>query len=283
MPVQKELNLTEPMSVEEPNRRADIIGELPYRMAFAGGWIDQPFISAHNPTPPGAMVVVSLEPSIRFMDRCGMGTSTRDVARQLWGDQIPAGNPALLVRQLYQAENLGKAQPSGSQDMAGLIYSGINRLDYDFNFEGGIFPVHVESCQDPQIAQWLEKVVSMIPVNQRPEGYDPLSIKNPEPEWVRRLGQSGKDCYSAILARDLKGLGESMNECMRCWEVLLPYTVRHPSLNLDLVEILEVYQSRYAGAMYSGCGGGYLYVVSDEPVPGAFRIKVHVAETMVDV
>jgi len=167
--------------------------------------------------------------------------------------------------------------------MAGLIYSGINRLDYDFNFEGGIFPVHVESCQDPQIAQWLEKVVSMIPVNQRPEGYDPLSIKNPEPEWVRRLGQSGKDCYSAILARDLKGLGESMNECMRCWEVLLPYTVRHPSLNLDLVEILEVYQSRYAGAMYSGCGGGYLYVVSDEPVPGAFRIKVHVAETMVDV
>ena len=44
--------------------------------------------------------------------------------------------------------------------MAGLIYPGINRLDYDFNFEGGIFPVHVESCQDPQIAQWLEKVVS---------------------------------------------------------------------------------------------------------------------------
>ena len=282
MPVPEKLNLTDRSSMVEHNQRADIIGKLPYRMAFAGGWIDQPFISAYNPSPPGAMVVVSLEPSIRFMDRCGMGTSTRDVARQLWGDQIPAGNPALLVRQLYQAENMGKSQPSGSQDMAGLIYPGINRLDYDFNFEGGIFPVHVESCQDPQIAQWLEKVVSMIPVNQRPEGYDPLSIKNPEPEWVRRLGQSGKDCYSAILARDLKGLGESMNECMRCWEVLLPHTVRHPSLNLDLMEILEVYQARYAGAMYSGCGGGYLYLISDEPVPGAFRVKVRVAETMVD-
>ena len=282
MPVPEKLNLTDRSSMVEHKQGADIIDKLPYRMAFAGGWIDQPFISAYNPSPPGAMVVVSLEPSIRFMDRCGMGTSTRDVARQLWGDQIPAGNPALLVRQLYQAENLGKAQPSGSQDMAGLIYSGINRLDYDFNFEGGIFPVHIESCQDPQIAQWLEKVVSMIPVNQRPEGYDPLSTKNPEPEWVHRLGQSGKDCYSAILARDLKGLGESMNECMRCWEVILPYTVRHPSLNLDLDEILEVYQSRYAGAMYSGCGGGYLYLISDEPVPGAFRVKVRVAETMVD-
>ena len=131
---------------------------MPYRMAFAGGWIDQPFISAE---PDAARLdgCVSLEPSFRFMDRCGMGTSTRKVARQLWGDQLPAGNPAVLVRELYQAENLGKAEPSGSQDMAGLIYPGINRLDYDFNFEGGIFPVHVESCHDPQIAHWLEEVV----------------------------------------------------------------------------------------------------------------------------
>jgi hypothetical protein len=29
--------------------------------------------------------------------------------------------------------------------------------------------------------------------------------------------------------------------------------------------------------MYSGCGGGYLLVVSDEPVPGSFRIKVRIA------
>jgi hypothetical protein len=26
--------------------------------------------------------------------------------------------------------------------------------------------------------------------------------------------------------------------------------------------------------MYSGCGGGYLYVVSEEPVPGGFKVKV---------
>ena len=32
-----------------------IIGSIPYRMAFAGGWIDQPFISQLNPTPPGSM------------------------------------------------------------------------------------------------------------------------------------------------------------------------------------------------------------------------------------
>jgi hypothetical protein len=41
--------------------------------------------------------------------------------------------------------------------------------------------------------------------------------------------------------------------------------------------ILGYYQSRYAGAMYSGCGGGYIYVVSEEEVPGSIRVKVRVA------
>lgn len=43
---------------------------------------------------------------------------------------------------------------------------------------------------------------------------------------------------------------------------------------VDLKGILRAYQRRYAGAMYSGCGGGYLFVVSDEPVPGGFQITI---------
>jgi hypothetical protein len=26
--------------------------------------------------------------------------------------------------------------------------------------------------------------------------------------------------------------------------------------------------------MYSGCGGGYLFVVSEEPVPGSFHVDI---------
>jgi hypothetical protein len=251
-----------------------MFSSIPYRMAFAGGWIDQPFVSQHNPQPPGSMVVVAIQPICRFMDRCGMGTSTRRVAAELWGDTLPAGDPAVLIRQLYYAENKGKLEPSGSQDMAGLLYPGINRLDFDASFEGGYFPVHVESCIQPDVVTWLENVIYMLAVNQRPEGYTPLGVKNLDPEWIRCLGQSGKDCYDAILAKDLHSLGESMNECMRCWEVLLPHTVRHPSIQVDLMGLLAHYQHLYAGAMYSGCGGGYLYVVSDEPVPGGFQVKV---------
>jgi hypothetical protein len=101
-----------------------------------------------------------------------------------------------------------------------------------------------------------------------------LGEKHLDGEWVRRLGQSGKACYEAILARDAHALGVSMNECMKCWEALLPQTVRHPAITVDLPAILRHYQSKYAGAMYSGCGGGYLYVVSERAVPGSFPINI---------
>jgi hypothetical protein len=251
-----------------------VIGDIPYRAALAGGWIDQPFLSCLNPTPPGSMVVVGLEPDCYWMDRCGMATSTRRVALRLWGSEIPPREPASLVRELYEAENKGKDEPSGSQDMAGILYPGVNRLDYDASVEGGYFPAHVESNNDPAVAAWLENVLYVLPVNQRPAGYSPLEIKNLDIEWVRRLGQTGKDCFDSIVHMDMRGLGASFNECMLCWETILPQTVRHPLITVDLVGLMRFYRSRYTGAMYSGCGGGYLYVISDEPVPGS--LKVHV-------
>jgi hypothetical protein len=255
----------------------DVIGSIPYRMAFAGGWIDQPFVSRLDPHPPGSMVVVALEPTVRFMDRAGMATGTRHVAMRLWRGKLPDREPAALVKELYAEENCDKAEPSGSQDMIGLIYPGVNRLDFAFAHEGGIFPRHIESNHDPRIARWLERVIHIIPVAPRPEGYNPLGVKNLDPEWIRRLGATGRECFDAILACDAPALGASMNACMECWEAILPHTVRHPTVTVDLKALLAFYQSRYAGAMYSGCGGGYLFVVSDEPVPGAFKIHVRTA------
>ena len=253
---------------------SDVIGKLPYRLALAGGWIDQPFVSRHNPTPPGSMVVVGLEPEMHFMNRCGMGTSTRQIARQIWGDEFPHKPPEDLVRELYAIENKGQAEPSGSQDMAGLVYPGISRLDYDFQYEGGYFPVKVESICDPGVLRWFENVIHVLPIAQRPQGYSPLGEQNIDPNWVQRLGQTGKDCFAAIAAKDAMALGTSLNECMNCWEAILPHTVRHPTITIDLMEILAYYRSRYNGAMYSGCGGGYIFVVSEAMVPGSFQVTV---------
>ena len=252
----------------------DIVGKIPYRMAFAGGWIDQPFISKLNPEPPGSMVVVGVEPTFRFMERAGMATGTRTAALKIWRNGVPAGDRAELVKALYAAENVGRAEPSGSQDMVGLIYPGITRIDYDANHEGGIFPVHVETNADPDVIDWLERVIHLLPIEPRPDGYNPLGGLNLDRETIGELGQTGKDCFDSIVRKDLRGLAGSMNRCMRCWERLLPATVRHPTLRVDLPTVLRYYQDRYPGAMYSGCGGGYLYVVSEKPVPGAFQVRV---------
>ena len=254
-----------------------LLGCIPHRLQLAGGWIDQPFVNRHNAKPPGSMVVVQLEPDFRPMDRSGIASGTRAVAMKLWKGKLPNRTLDELVRELYEAENKGKAEPSGSQDMIGLIYPGVNRLDYDFNVHGGVFPSHIESCNSRQVAKWLSNVLHLIPVEPRPDCYSPLGIKNLKPSWVARLGQSGRDCYDAIVKRDAQKLGASFNLNMKCWEKLLPHVVRHPALRVDLVGILRAYQEQYPGAMYSGCGGGYLIIASETPVPGALKINVRVA------
>jgi len=253
---------------------ADIIGGIPYRLALCGGWIDQPFVSALDPSPPGSMTVVAVEPDFRFMDCAGMATSTRKVAARLWGARLPDRSPAELVRELYAEENRGKADPSGAQDMVGLCYPGITRMDFDARVEGGVFPAVVESSEDEAAIDWVEKTIKIVPVASRPMGYSPLGGKRLDPAWVRRLGASGRDCYDAILARNLHGLQDSMHECMLAWEMLMPQTLRHPLVAVDLVGLMEHYRTRYGGAMYSGCGGGYLFVATDRPVPGSFGFRV---------
>jgi hypothetical protein len=220
---------------------------------MAGGWIDQPFLSEVNPEPPGSMVVVSLRPTVKYMERSGMATGTRRVAQALWGDEIPAGRaPDELVRELYRAENEGLAEPSGSQDMCGLIYPGISRLDYDASVEGGWFPSHVESTRDPAVVAWLESVVHLVPVGGRPDGYNPLVTKNLDPAWVARLGASGAACFEAIVAMDLAALGDSLNENSHAWRAVLPNVYEHPTIKDDLWGLLQGYMDAYPGAMQSG-------------------------------
>ena len=212
------------------------------------------------------------------MDRSGIASGTRAIAMRLWKGKLPNRPPADLVRELYAAENQGKAHPSGSQDMIGLVYPGVNRLDYDYQIQGGVFPAHIESLNDARTARWLEKVLHLVPVEPRPAGYNPLGKKNLDPKWVARLGQSGQDCFDAIRRRDVRALGASFNLNMRCWETLLPGVVRHPLIKLDLMSLLQAYQRSYPGAMYSGCGGGYLLVASEKPVPGGFKVSVRISK-----
>lgn len=258
-------------------------GTIPFRLGLAGGWIDQPFVSEHDPEPPGSMVVVGIEPVQPFMERSGIASSTRRVARSIWPGGLPTDRPLDdLVRELYHAENEHALHPSGSQDMIGLIYPGVSRLDYDFAHEGGRFPRRIESCVDDDVCAWLESVVHVIAVHPRPAGYDALARRNLDPRWIRRLGRSGRSCWEAILSQDVRGLGAAMTESVTCWSAILPDSFTHRSLTTDWPSLLAHYQRRYPGATASASGGGYLFVASEEPVPGAFRCVVRRSRSRAD-
>ena len=151
------------------------------------------------------MVVVSLQPVFHFMNRAGIATSTRRVARKTWGERLPEGDRAELVRELYRLENRDRCEPLrvagyGRDHLSGYQPAGLR-------FRGGRrdFPeARVKSCNDPATIAWLEQVVHILPVCPRPDGYDPLIIQNLLPEWIARLGRAGHDCFNAILHRDAR-------------------------------------------------------------------------------
>jgi len=237
---------------------------FPYRIALAGGWIDQPWVSR---LCPGSMVVASLKPTLEFQDRSGMATSSRRKAIEIWGDRLPAGNPLKLARLLFGAENPpGSRYISGSQDQIGLLVPGISRLHYS----GDCWPDRVTTTRDRRTAEWLELVLHLIPLKPRPRGYDPIKVKHLSVKYAGKLGRSGEKCWQSILARDVRGLGESLSESLECWARLLPLTVDKAAMKK-----LASY-SGPAGATFSGAGGGYIILASDRPVAGALKVKVRV-------
>lgn len=237
--------------------------KFPYRICIAGGWMDQPWVSEVH---PGSVVVAQIWPSIDFNDRSGMATSSRSVAIELWGNQLPAGDPERNAQLLFGAENFQNTYISGSQDHLGLLKPGINRLYY----KGRYWPEHIDTSVDAEICDWLSGVIHLVPLKPRPEGYDPLKVKHLEPALVRELGDAGDLCWESILKKDVVGLGLSMKQTFLAWKKLLPFTVP----DWVMQELETNYFPYYPGAITSGSGGGYVMVASEKEIPGALKIKV---------
>jgi hypothetical protein len=237
---------------------------FPYRLCLAGGWIDQPWVSKIH---PGSVVVAQIWPTMDFNDRSGLATSSRKVAIELWGDRYPDGDHEQNAKLLFGAENPpGKKYVSGSQDHIGLLFPGINRLYYS----GDYWPEKIESTTGKDICDWLTEIIHLVPLEPRPMGYDPLKIMNLEKTLVKELGEAGDACWEAILRKDINQLGKSMTDTLLSWKKILPLTV--PDQVLEEME--RKYFPNYPGAITSGSGGGYVMVVSREPVEGAIKIKV---------
>jgi hypothetical protein len=70
--------------------------------------------------------------------------------------------------------------------------------------------------------------------------------------------------------KDIAGLGKALSDTLISWKKILPLTVPD-----DIMKVMETnYFANYRGAITSGCGGGYVIVISENEVPGAVKIKV---------
>lgn len=239
---------------------------FPYRLCLAGGWIDQPWVSEIH---PGSVVVAQIWPTMDFNDRSGLATSSRKVGIKMWGDRYPDGDHEENARLLFGAENPpGKKYISGSQDHIGLLCPGINRLYYN----GGYWPERIDSSISAELCSWLSDVLHLVPLEPRPEGYDPLREMHLEKNLIKELGEAGDLCWESILKKDINGLGKGLTDTFLSWKKILPLTVPDWVMN----EMETKYFPNYPGAITSGSGGGYVIVVSEKVIDGAIKIKVRI-------
>eukprot|EP01050_Picozoa_sp_SAG11_P012079 SAG11_NODE_1320_length_5208_cov_5.188687_6_plen_112_part_00 len=102
---------------------------------------------------------------------------------------------------------------------------GINRLDYD----GEYWPEQTVSLQSKESADWLQAVLWLVVLPSRPDGYDPLKIKNITTKGVETLAKASTKAWDAICAKNKVVLGQSLLDTMDAWAEILPETVKTPS------------------------------------------------------
>jgi len=239
---------------------------IPYRIDLAGGWLDQPTVSC---CAAGAVLTISIEPDYEFNDRSGMATSSRKKAIELWHTDIPEGDNVKLARTLFCFENPpGSKYVSGSQDSIGIVLPGLNRLIYN----GDYWPHTIETVSDNTVLEWLEKRLWLITIFPRAAEYDVLADTDITPENAQRLSCAAADCWQAIMAKDITRFGKAFRESFEAQIAMFPNMV-----SPHIMEMIEDYgrNESVLGWKISGAGGGgYLILVSEQPVANAIQIRI---------
>jgi cytidyltransferase-like protein len=238
--------------------------QIPYRLDLAGGWLDQPFVSKHG---AGPVLTICLEPTLEFNERSGMASSTRRRAIELWQTDLPQDDRHKLARILFSYENPpGTKQFSGSQDSIGIVFPGLNRLDY----RGAFWPAKITSVDNEEVLVWLEQHLRLVPLGPRKPGFDVFNGKRITPGRVRSLAAAADACWQAILKRDLEAFGRNFRASFEAQVSLFP-----SMSSREVLATIRQFAGPAMGWKLSGAGGGgYLVLVTKNEFPEAIKIKI---------
>lgn len=243
--------------------------QMPFRIDLAGGWLDQPFVSRHY---PGSVITISIEPTMEFNERSGMASSTRNAALDLWGPRLPAGNLEKLAKILFCYDNPpGTREISGSQDAIGIVFPGLAKAYY----EGEYWPSRIDTYHDEAALHFVEDALYLVSLGPRQPDFDVLSNTDFTPAKAQALADAAEACWMAILGQDIEQFGAAVKASFEA------QTAMFPDMRNDRVdELIARYADQALGWKLSGAGGGgYLVLVSKEPIANAIRIVARRVES----
>jgi cytidyltransferase-like protein len=237
---------------------------IPYRLDLAGGWLDQAFVSRHG---AGPVLTISVEPTMEFNERSGMASSSRRRAIELWQRDLPGGDREKTARMLFSYENPpGTREFSGSQDAIGIVYPGLNRLDY----RGEYWPSQITTVDDEEILRWIEERLQLVTLGPRKSDFRVRKDTRITPARVRALAAAADGCWRAILSRDEKEFGRQVRASFEAQLSIFPRM-----MDRNVRTAIKQYAGKSLGWKLSGAGGGgYLVLAGQRAIPGAIQLKI---------
>ena len=155
---------------------------------------------------------------------------------------------------------------SGSQDQLGMLLPGINRLYYDNSF----WPSRIDSILDEATIAFVEAHLRLLALPPRPTGFSVREETRITEEGVRRLARAADGVWEGIRNHDLSLWGASTTAAFEAAVAMFPRM-----LTDETAKAIEAYRGRAAGWKLTGAGGGgYLVLVSEEPIPEAQTVEV---------
>lgn len=235
------------------------ICRIPTRLDLAGTWIDQPYVSC---LCPGWALTVSLEPTFEIRERCGLSTSTRNAIRRIWPLNLPEMDPEILAKLVFCFENDPERSDgivSGAQDSIGICIPGLVRHWYN----GRYWPDKIERCDNPDILDWLEGRLCLIPMFPRRPGFSVLEGKDIVPEKVQALAQAAEACWQAILSKDTEAFARAYLASFKAQTAMFPAMIQ-PGVQ-ECIDHYSAMDGVLAWKMPGAGGGGYLALVCRGP------------------